>query len=125
MNGLKQINDSLGHGAGDAYLKAAAACISEVFSPYGRCFRIGGDEFAVLLKSPHPAAAELAIQLEHACAACSELSEGVQLTISCGFAFAAEHPEEDVTALLKRADAEMYTRKREYYTRMEHDRRKP
>ena len=48
MNGLKYINDTFGHIAGDAIISAAAKTIEKVFSSYGQCFRIGGDEFAVI-----------------------------------------------------------------------------
>ncbi|MBR2209569.1 MAG: GGDEF domain-containing protein [Synergistaceae bacterium] len=48
LNGLKQINDTLGHKAGDEFIRRACAIICNIFkrSPV---FRIGGDEFAILL----------------------------------------------------------------------------
>ena len=49
LNGLKQANDSLGHAAGDELLRAAADQMKESFSPYGKVYRIGGDEFVVIL----------------------------------------------------------------------------
>ena len=48
MNGLKFVNDTFGHSEGDAFIKAASMLIANTFSPYGQCFRIGGDEFAVI-----------------------------------------------------------------------------
>ena len=48
LNGLKFVNDTFGHNEGDALIKAAADAIAGTFSPYGQCFRIGGDEFAVI-----------------------------------------------------------------------------
>lgn len=48
LNELKYINDTFGHNEGDRLIKAAADTISGVFSQYGQCFRIGGDEFAVI-----------------------------------------------------------------------------
>ncbi len=49
INGLKNINDLYGHKAGDEVIKGAADCISQAFSPYGKCFRTGGDEFIAIL----------------------------------------------------------------------------
>lgn len=48
LNDLKYFNDTFGHNEGDVLIKAAADTISCVFSKYGQCFRIGGDEFAVI-----------------------------------------------------------------------------
>lgn len=49
LNGLKYTNDSYGHAAGDELIASAGCCIREAFGNGGSCFRIGGDEFAVLL----------------------------------------------------------------------------
>ncbi len=49
VNGLKTINDTLGHNAGDRYIKSASAMICSLFA-HSPVFRIGGDEFAVILK---------------------------------------------------------------------------
>lgn len=49
LNGLKTINDTLGHDAGDELLKSAAGVIKECFQKDSVVARIGGDEFAILL----------------------------------------------------------------------------
>lgn len=49
INGLKQVNDEQGHSAGDIFIKDACNIICEVFD-HSPVFRIGGDEFVVLLK---------------------------------------------------------------------------
>ena len=49
LDGLKQVNDVDGHQAGDAYIKAAAACIRETIAGAGTVYRTGGDEFMALL----------------------------------------------------------------------------
>ncbi|MBR3629167.1 MAG: GGDEF domain-containing protein, partial [Oscillospiraceae bacterium] len=48
INGLKQVNDTEGHSAGDAFIRHASEMISETFTE-SEVYRIGGDEFAVLL----------------------------------------------------------------------------
>lgn len=50
INFLKKVNDNYGHAEGDRYIIAAATIISDSFSEYGKCFRIGGDEFFVVLE---------------------------------------------------------------------------
>ncbi|MBR4760161.1 MAG: GGDEF domain-containing protein, partial [Lachnospiraceae bacterium] len=49
VNGLKHVNDTKGHAAGDQLIKDAANLLSEYFM-HGSVFRIGGDEFVVLLQ---------------------------------------------------------------------------
>ena len=49
VNGLKEINDTYGHAAGDELITDAAACILKCFSSEGLCYRTGGDEFVVIL----------------------------------------------------------------------------
>lgn len=49
VDDLKSINDQLGHHVGDQAIYMAAQCIRRVFAAVGNCFRIGGDEFAVVV----------------------------------------------------------------------------
>ncbi len=50
VDDFKEVNDVYGHAAGDEILKKTAAIIREVYGAKGFCFRIGGDEFCVILK---------------------------------------------------------------------------
>ncbi|MBQ7718450.1 MAG: amino acid permease [Clostridia bacterium] len=49
VNGLKKINDTLGHKAGDEYIRSACVMLCDYFK-HSPVFRIGGDEFVVLLQ---------------------------------------------------------------------------
>lgn len=49
VKNLKKINEESGHAAGDELILGAAKCISETFGKAGRCYRLKGDEFAVIL----------------------------------------------------------------------------
>ena len=49
VNGLKYINDTFGHPAGDELIKSAADIIVKAYGKDGSCYRIGGDEFVVLI----------------------------------------------------------------------------
>lgn len=51
LNELKYINDHYGHGAGDSAIKILYTIMNETFSTLGVCYRIGGDEFAILMKN--------------------------------------------------------------------------
>jgi len=50
VNKLKWVNDTLGHKYGDALLRITAEIINQVYGKYAFCFRIGGDEFCVIMK---------------------------------------------------------------------------
>lgn len=51
VNNLKQINDTYGHIQGDAAIRNAYNCICEIFDRLGTCYRMGGDEFACIIKN--------------------------------------------------------------------------
>ena len=124
VNGLKRVNDTLGHTAGDRLIIAAADCISDVFSPYGTCYRVGGDEFIALLRGVDTDEQTLIERLERAAAERHGTQDEPPVSVSCGMAAAADHPDEGFDALLKLADDAMYRRKSEYYVRTGLDRRK-
>ena len=52
VNGLKYANDTFGNQAGDALIVAAGEAIKKAYGAKGNCFRIGGDEFAVVTRAP-------------------------------------------------------------------------
>lgn len=51
INNLKYVNDNIGHQTGDKMIIAASEVIKQVFSPLGKCYRIGGDEFVCIAES--------------------------------------------------------------------------
>lgn len=53
INFLKQVNDNYGHAEGDRFIIAAAELINDTFGRYGKCYRIGGDEFFAILNGKH------------------------------------------------------------------------
>lgn len=68
INGLKTINDDMGHNAGDEIIKAAAKVVKDSLNKYGVIYRTGGDEFFAILKtSDHSQERDCLSQL-HACA---------------------------------------------------------
>jgi len=63
LDGLKDVNDALGHGIGDELLKAIAARLKEKLPAHAACGRFDGDEFALAMLAADMDAAEDAIQL--------------------------------------------------------------
>ena len=112
INGLKLVNDTRGHAAGDQIICDAAACIAEVFGREGKCYRIGGDEFIALILADRQ-------QIEELCRALSAAVEKRDgLSLSSGFAMAAEHPQLCLEELVNVADRMMYAEKDNFYQNM-------
>lgn len=122
VNGLKTVNDTMGHQAGDRLLKGAADCISQCFSPYGKVFRFGGDEFAAIIQAKSVEIPPMQDYLRKLCAAWSK-EQRIPMSISVGFAQSAVVPELKIQELEALADQEMYADKAEFYSQKEHDRR--
>ena len=112
LNGFKDVNDTLGHDAGDRLLQAVAHRLMTHAGPGTEVARLGGDEFAVLV-SPCtvPEAELLARHLLEVVEEPLQL-DGVQLVIgaSIGLACAPEHAS-DEASLLQRADLALYAAK--------------
>ena len=111
--GFKQVNDRLGHRAGDGVLRAVASRLLTAIRPGDTVARFGGDEFTILgTELDHPGEAEeIARRLTDALAEPFPVgTESVALGASIGIALApglAEHPEE----VIARADDAMYRAK--------------
>jgi diguanylate cyclase len=127
---FKDVNDTLGHAAGDQLLQIAAGRLGAALDPGELLARLGGDEFAVLVPALTPADsypaelrnADLPAHLASALVRARELADGlgtrsevagVQLSVeaSVGVVVAAAGAV-DLTELLRRADIAMYQAKR-------------
>lgn len=114
LNGLKRTNDSLGHAAGDELIIAAATCLKESFGDYGKIFRIGGDEFAVLFQANSTQLEQIRDDFEKR----TENWRGKYidtLSASCGYVRAVEFPNLTLQEIIELADQRMYAAKRMYY----------
>jgi len=111
---LKRINDTYGHNTGDDALKVVAATLKQRLRDTDFAFRIGGDEFAVLL--PHTSQAEataVALEVQRGIAE-ARIGAGVGIvnsSVSIGVATLDQHTV-DVTSALAQADRAMYAAKR-------------
>jgi len=102
LNGLKRVNDSRGHEAGDDLLRLAARVFLGAFRSEDIVARIGGDEFAVLLAATEKNIAEKAVSR---LMSCPEIVKG-QLSIACGVASAENRYQ--LAEALKHSDERMY-----------------
>jgi diguanylate cyclase (GGDEF)-like protein/putative nucleotidyltransferase with HDIG domain len=112
VDGFKQVNDVLGHLAGDEVLCALGDALTLRLRASDRAARLGGDEFAVLLLDvDEQAVSEVAEQLvAHLCLAAGFAQEHVTLSISVGTAM-LDRSSVGINAALEAADRAMYAAK--------------
>ena len=109
LDGFKFYNDTFGHPAGDALLARLATELDAVTAPVGAAYRLGGDEFCVLVDV---APLEAGSFLDAAVHALSETGDGFTVTSSFGAVFLPEEAETSSDAL-RVADQRLYVQKRE------------
>ena len=112
-NDLKKVNDGSGHEKGDLYLKDVSTLICEVFS-HSPVFRIGGDEFAVVLQNADYAEREeLLDTFDRICAErrAKEEEPWRRLDIARGIAIYDNGTDDSVSEVARRADKLMYENK--------------
>lgn len=123
LNSLKHINDTYGHDVGDEMICAAAACMTASFGEFGRVYRIGGDEFVVIVTQKPD---ELDAMTKHFDSSVAEWKGKIvdSMTISYGCVRSLEEDWELVHDIEKEADRRMYASKARYYSDSGIDRRK-
>jgi len=112
LDGFKEINDSLGHAAGDAVLQTVAARVPPALPPGAMLARLGGDEFALLVCEDDPVVlVEMAHEIRDLLLAPVQL-ENLELAIRASFGIAVRTlPDTHASDLLRRADVAMYDAK--------------
>jgi diguanylate cyclase (GGDEF)-like protein len=116
ITGLKNVNDTQGHEAGDKLILRASDCLKKIFSDYG-IFRIGGDEFLVLC--PEITEDDLYKKTEQL----KECSKKSNSLMAVGAAW-RENFYEGLDKLLTESEHNMYIDKSEYYRKAGIERRK-
>jgi diguanylate cyclase (GGDEF)-like protein len=104
LDGFKHYNDTFGHPVGDSLLARLGSRLADAVGEHGRAYRLGGDEFCVLLRGRFDReGAPVAGALE----ALSEHGEGFAITASCGLVVIPDAAD-DPTQAMRLADERMY-----------------
>jgi diguanylate cyclase (GGDEF)-like protein len=109
VNGLKYVNDTFGHQAGDAYIRSGSRLICEVFQ-HSPVYRVGGDEFLVLLTGRDYEARETLLEQFN-----SRVVENLRedrVVVSAGMSVFIRNEDNCLHDVFERADALMYERKK-------------
>lgn len=115
INGLKTVNDTIGHDAGDELIIGVARCIKKVIGDTGKYYRVGGDEFVVVTNMEKETAKNLLTRLEAETKRWSRNNPKLTLSISPGYANSKEYKDLTAEELIKKADRTMYVSKAAYY----------
>lgn len=113
LNNLKYCNDTYGHDVGDRYIKSGAEIINNTFGELGKVYRMGGDEFCVVLENVSMADCERAkIKLRHMERDFNASGkEEFCMQIACGYQPYESGQDYDIGDTLRRADHKMYENK--------------
>ena len=116
LNGLKDVNDRLGHAFGDAYIADFATTMTETFPKDAFLARIGGDEFVAVLKNSRPREIENYIfELSEKLRVQDVLDYGFRKSVAAGYAYRSELGDGEINDPQKVyliADKRMYDIKR-------------
>ncbi|ACC75443.1 diguanylate cyclase [Paraburkholderia phymatum] len=112
LDGFKQVNDRLGHCAGDEVLETVAARLSRVLRPGELVARLGGDEFAIIADhTTLPSVVALAQRVIRDIALPYHLSTGEAVSIGTSVGIALAANDDSVDGLIRRADQALYSAK--------------
>ncbi len=115
LNNLKAVNDTLGHEMGDEYIKKMSSIFSETVGKDGEVYRIGGDEFLILIFGHNPEENYRHIEerlLQKIDEYNTNNNPAVPLSFAYGHALCTSSQSHSIHDSVRFADAEMYERKR-------------
>ena len=105
LNNLKKINDSLGHAVGDSLIQTMSQKLLAVSNERCRTYRVGGDEFLLILDDPAPDEMNRLIQQIKNELSSGTNTTGLRILAAVG---SAEGCGSDIRSLVQKADAAMY-----------------
>jgi diguanylate cyclase (GGDEF)-like protein len=111
LDGFKEVNDNLGHHAGDLLLVEVGRRLKASVRAHDTVARLGGDEFAILLTDTDPAAGETAATRIGEVFNAPFIVDGITLDIEVSIGIATGDPDDDPATILRHADIAMYTAK--------------
>ncbi len=121
LNNLKKCNDTFGHEKGDEYIKNSAGIIKDCFSELGKCYRIGGDEFCVLVQGHtlHDCRLHMAAMQDKIDEYNATHPDSFKMGIACGCVKYDSLTDYSLEDTMRRADKAMYHKKIEMKNEME------
>jgi len=121
-NGLKVVNDTQGHSAGDELLIGISECMKKCLGPYGHLYRIGGDEFIAILFCDDEEVKSVLTSFDKAVASWTgQIID--EISVSYGWVSKYEMPGASTRQLGAVAEKRMYEDKTAYYRKKGIDRR--
>ena len=111
MDGLKTINDTYGHMEGDVALKAFADILVKAAGDIGMCFRVGGDEFTMLVSTGEESKLKAVLHAIQEEIDAYNQASGKPYAISGSRGYAKFKKNEELSNCIRRADIDMYADK--------------
>lgn len=121
INGLKQVNDTLGHLEGDRLIKNTAVFLRRNMSSAYKFYRIGGDEFVIIYFNTEISVVEneiLGVEKD-----CSEMKFEKNIPVGISIGYAERTDENSVSEVAAKAEKMLYENKRKYYAESGRSRR--
>lgn len=113
INNLKSINDTLGHKMGDKAIIQVGKAIQSHLSKYGTCYRIGGDEFCIIIHKIRGIKLKYILDKLAQDIMSEDFVDGFQLSIACGFQGYNAETSGTIDDALTKADENMYSCKQD------------
>jgi diguanylate cyclase (GGDEF)-like protein len=114
LDHFKEVNDTLGHAAGDAVLSMLTARLRACLRESDTLARVGGDEFSVILSCARPPDDAAALATRLIAAACEPVTlDGQQVFVGLSIGLAISEPDVTAAELAKQADVALYSAKAE------------
>ena len=116
INGLKKVNDTHGHYKGDQMIMSCASVITNAFLGVGQIYRIGGDEFVLIMTdlAPDYEINKRLFVMEQGLKKAGKMI-GIELSVSYGYEYHKEGELRTYMDVFQKADTKMYHMKREHY----------
>ena len=111
-NNLKKINDGLGHNKGDELIITIAKCMRAAVGQNGQCYRIGGDEFVIILKNKTAEETEEIIRQVRAEIEFANEQSDIPISVAMGYVW-TDAEEKNLQELIHCADEKMYQDKKQ------------
>lgn len=112
INGLKQVNDRLGHSAGDKYISLVADCIKETKNDTMIGYRTGGDEFVIFVQDATEETLKKFVEICASRVKSQKYFTDMRCSLACGYCMFDPALDKTLEDTFNRADELMYVEKR-------------